>query len=366
MKEQLSNLQFSFLMIWEVIGNGIIFLPFLMAQFVTRDAWLSSALFMVGVAVSAGIAAYFVRMFPGQSLVQSFLVAFGPWIGRLTAGWFLVWLYISTCMIFRNSVFVVDQAILPLTPSDVVSVLAIVGISYVAYMGIEVMGRLAEVLTPIVVITAFVIMVLAIKHLHLSQVMPILADGWTPILKGSVLPWRFSTEVLLCLMFPNVLKQVSHIGRLLLIVGFILTVVGIVVEFYVVGILGEQVSSIAFPTLEIVRTIEYGEFFSRFDAIYVMGVVFLLMLKLAVFQYSLSLGIKELLHLGDHKSVIWSGGMAIWAGSFFFWPDAAKLNQFILFTSPAYFAATIVFLPIAASLVQQLRLTVRGWVSDVA
>lgn len=359
MKEQLSNIQFIFLMIWGVIGNGIIFLPFLMAQFVTRDAWLSAVLFIASAAMSAGIAGFFAHAFPGQSLIQSFFLAFGPWLGRLASLWFLLWLYISTCMIFRNSVFLVDEAVLPLTPTYVVSVLAIVGISYAAYMGIEVMGRLAEIVTPLAVIMALVIGLLALKNLHFRQVMPILADGWTPVLKGTVLPWRFSTEALICLMFPNVLKQTRHIGRLLLIVGFILTAVGIVVEFYVVGILGEQAKNTAFPILEIVRTIEYGEFFTRFDAIYVMGVVFILILKLAVFQYAWSLGIKELFHLNDYRPVIWSGAMAIWAGSMFLWPNSEELKKFILFTSPAYFAATIVLLPIVVSVVQKLRMSFR-------
>jgi len=359
MKEQLSNIQFVFLMIWGIIGNGIIFLPFLIAQFVTRDAWLSAALFILSAAMSAGIAAYFVRMFPGQSLIQSFLVALGPWFGRLASVWFLLWLYISTCMIFRNSVFLVEEAVLPLTPVYVVSAIMIVAIAYAAFMGVEVMGRLAEIVTPVSAIIVLVIGLLALKNLHFAQVTPILADGWTPVLKGAVLPWRFSTEVLLCLMFPNVLKQTSHIARLLLTVGFVLTVVGIVVEFYVVGILGEQARYSAFPTLEIVRTIEIGDFFTRFDAIYVMVVVFILTLKLAVFQYAWFLGIKELFHLNDYRSVIWSGSMAIWAGSMFFWPNSTELNKFILFTSPAYFAATIVLLPIVVSVVQKLRLSFR-------
>lgn len=359
MKQQLSNLQFVLLMVWGVLSNGFIFLPFLMAQFVTRDAWISAALFIGIAGLTASIASYFVHMFPHQSLTQSFLTALGPWLGRLTALWLLIWLYISTCMIFRNSTSLVEQVVLPLTPPYVLSAIMMIGISYAAYMGIEVLGRLSEVIVPIFILMSLVLGILALKNAHFANLTPILADGWTPVLRGAIIPWRFGASVLICLMFPNVVKQAKQIGRLLLVIGLVLTIAGIITEILVLGILGDQAKYVNFPILELVRTIEYGDFFSRFDVVYVMGVTFLLVLKLAVFQYALSVGMKELFHLKNYQSVIWGSGVAIWAGSMFFWPSSVQLNEFILFASPAYFATTIVLLPLAVGVIQNLRLTFR-------
>lgn len=344
------------------MGNGILFLPSALAQFVVRDGWMSAILLIISTSFLAGVAALYVRTFSSHSLVQSLIIALGPWLGRFLGIYYLLWLSISTCMFLRKFTFYVEDTILPQTPSYVLAGLFIIPIAYATWHGIEVIGRLAEILTPLAMLVTAGLSVLMMRHMDFTHITPILADGWTPVLRGAVIPWRFSTELMLCLMFlPNVKDPSKSLGKNLFLIGLVLTVSGVFAEVLIVGILGQQVTFSEYPILEAVRTIQLGAFLSRLDPLYAMGTVSILILKLTIYQYAWFLALKDLLHLPSYRPIVTSGTFALWAGSMILFHDLPSLDRYGIDTVPAFFASALVLLP----LLSILTMAIRKWIGKL-
>jgi spore germination protein KB len=91
-KIEISRYQFVIVLVWCVLGTGIVTVPFVIAQFTVRDSWITGLLFGVGGLLSAGVATLFVHSFPNRSLTSSLIDAFAERLGRVFGLWFLVWL----------------------------------------------------------------------------------------------------------------------------------------------------------------------------------------------------------------------------------------------------------------------------------
>lgn len=349
MKEQLSETQFVFLLIWTVMASGVIFLPYMISHFTSRDSWISALLFATATLLLTGIAWLYVRTCSSQTLMQSLLGAFGPWLGRIFGAWLLLFLFISASMYVRKTTLFVEETVLARTPLYIIDLLVVIPLAYATYLGLEVIGRLVELVTPVAVLVTGILSLLALKNVHPAMLLPILADGWSPVLRGAVLPWRFALESLLCLQFVTSLKKPrKSLPRALLWTGLVLTFFGVLAQVLIVATLGDQLTYSKYPILEVVKAVRYGEFFQRLDPLYVMGVLMLLMLKISIFLYVFAHGLKEILKLNHYRDVIWSASLAIWGASMMLWRDGETLDQYIVYTTPGYYAATILLIPLLA------------------
>lgn len=352
----ISRLQFIYLMTWLIMGTGVLTLPYSISQFVVRDAWMSAVLIFAMPLVASGITALYIRTFSTRPLVEGFHTAFGPWLGRLASMWLLVWLYALLCMIVRELCVFVEVGVLPQTPIYVISALVVFPVAITTSWGFEVMGRLSEILTPLAVIVTLALFGLAVQHADIHRLTPVLADGWTPVLRGTVIPWTWAMELVIALQFVQSLSNGGrYLTKDLLIVGAVLMTIGVVAEVTITSILGPQRTYSLFPILEVIRTIRYGDFLERLDPLYVMGVTSLILLKLSTFQYAWLSGLQQWLRCSSYRPLVWSGAFAVWTGSLFLWPDAPTMDEYILFTLPGYFAVTLIVLPLAAIVVYRIR-----------
>lgn len=161
-RQQLSHIQFAAILFWSVMGTGVLTLPWAIGQFVIRDSWISALWLFLIPMFAAGIGILFVHTFPGQTLVEGLLRAFGPWLGRLWSVWLLLWLLLFTPMVIRELTLFLEVTVLPQTPLYVLSGLAVVATAYLASAGLEVIGRVAVLITPIALIGTFALSLLVI------------------------------------------------------------------------------------------------------------------------------------------------------------------------------------------------------------
>lgn len=362
-KQQLSHFQFIAILLWSVMGTGILTLPWAIGQFVIRDSWISALMLLFVPVLASGVALLFVRTFPGQSLVEGLMTALGPWFGRAGALWFLIWLFLLNAMVLRELLVYVENSILPYTPINILSGLAVVAMAYVTASKIEVIGRIAAFFTPTAFLITAVLLALAVPHMDFSRLLPVFADGWRPVLRGSVIPWSWAAETLSALQFATALSNKGKfIGRDFLIVGLLMTILGGMAEVVITSVLGEQRINSLFPILEVVRTIQFSEFLERLDPLYVMGTTLLILIKVAVYNYSFCTGMEQVFRLKSYTAVVWGGVLPLWAASLFFWRDSASLAEYILFTVPVYYIGTMFGLPVLAVVVQWIR---QHWVHSV-
>jgi len=357
MDQQISRRQFSYLIYSQVIGLNMLIISFMISQSTVRDAWMVGPTFMIGPAMISLVIAWFIRTFPSQTLVEGFEKAFGRWLGPVFTSWVLVWLFIVTSIDTLETTHFVNTTLFPRTPAYLISLLLIVPVAYAVYMGLEVVGRLAEIILPVMLFITVALFLMAYQHAEISHLKPVLADGFSPVLRATLSPTTFSMKFLIALFMVRSLRKGSPIGRDLFITGVVVALTGTFAEFTTTVVLGQIRQYSIFPILEIVRTVRIGEFVQRLDTFYVITIITTTFLNLAALLYAISVGIKQLFKLDSYRHVVWSSGMVVWAGSVFLFHDIEKEKYFLLHTAPGYYYFTAIGLPTLAILV---RLVSRG------
>ena len=352
---QISRLQFFYLMLWVIMGTGITVLPFSIAQFTVRDGWMIPLFFFLGTVISAGVSVWFIRTFPNQSLLIGFETAFGTWIGRAIGIWILVWFLIHNGLLLRELSIFVEITSLPRTPFYIISAVIIIPITYGVFHGLEVISRLVEVITPIALILSLLIAILSLQNVDVSQLRPVLANGWTPVLRAAVLPsTSFSLQLIMALQVIKSLHNGKTFGRDLLLVGAILALAGVLIEGIITSVLGPASTYLALPVGEVVRGIRIGQFVERLDTIYVMGAMATMTFKISFFLYAMTLTMKEVFRLPTTKNMALPAGVAVWTANILFFHNSPDLHDFMLYTSPAYYVFTLLVLPLLAISFQRI------------
>ncbi|MDI3257660.1 MAG: endospore germination permease [Kyrpidia sp.] len=354
MRPQLSRLQFVFLSTWLILGTGILTMPFAIGQFVVRDTWLVPFLFPLGGVIVTGVIVLFRWTFPRQSLVEGCHTAFGPVVGRAVSLWWLYLMFVTECFVLREAAIFINTTVLPSTPNYMVTAIFMIPVAYAVYQGVEVIGRTAEIITPIGIGVILILFFLAMQHADPSYLQPVLADGWRPVLQGSVMIWAYAWEFLFVLQLGEEGRQL-RVGKELLVTILILTLAGVVAELTVTLVLGPSLRSTIYPLLEVVRSIRIGDFIERLDTFYVMGVITTIFLKLSLIHYAFANGISQWFGLRHYRPAVWSGGAAVWTGSLFFIHNNIALLNIILYTVWGYFTFTGMVIPPLAVAVQRWR-----------
>jgi spore germination protein KB len=245
-KVQISRYQIILALVWSVLGTAIVTIPFVIAQFTVRDGWISGLLFAVGGLLSASVAALFVHALPNRPLTTGLIDALGPWLGRVLGLWFLVWLYLINCTILREGIVFVGTTILPQTPMYIIGFAGAIGVSYSVYMGAEVIMRKGEFITPLAFIVAPVLFGLSMQHVDIHNLMPVLADGWQPVLRGAITPdLTYALELLIGLQFVHMLRNSGTLPKDMIIATGIVTVAGTFIIVITIGVVGQSASRLS-------------------------------------------------------------------------------------------------------------------------
>lgn len=200
---------------------------------------------------------------------------------------------------------------------------------------------MAEVITPMVLLLTVFLLVFSLQHAHFSHIRPVLADNWHPILRSSILPWTFSTEILLAIPLARHVKGDPIRIRDGIVFGLSLALTGVFIELVVISVLGSTIEHSAYPILEVVRSISSGQFFEHLDPLYVVTITLTILLKLSVIHYSWVVEAQQLFRFASYRPLVWSTGFLAWAGTSFLFRDVGALNEFMLYAAFAYFLCTV-------------------------
>lgn len=355
MYQQISRLQFVYLIYSQVIGLNLLIIPFMISKSVVRDSWMVGPVFILVSSMLSFVIVWFIRTFPGQTLVEGINSALGHWLGPVFTIWILIWLFVVTSNdIFETTLFV-STTLFPNTPSYIISFLLIVPVAYAVYMGLEVVGRLSEIILPVMVFITFVLLLLAYQYADISHLKPVLADGFSPILRAAMSPSTFAMKFLITLFMVQSLQKDAPIGRDLLITSLFIGLTGLFAELTSTLVLGQIRVYSTYTVSEIVRSVSIGEFIQRLDTFYVIIIITTTFLNLAALLYSISVGIQQLFKIDSYRPFVWGSGMVVWAGSVFLFRDSQTQKYFLMHTAPGYYYFTAIVIPVLAILVHLVR-----------
>lgn len=311
-REQISPVQVMVLMVVSRLSLTLVY--FGAAPGVDQDVWWQSALAALTSLIPAFLLSRIWLRFPAQSILMVAESVLGPWLGRavnlLYLLFFALLLSINLRLVGEFFIF----AFLPRTPLLVVGgVLALLAI-WAARAGIEVIGRAAQVVFPLLVGTVFLIVLLLAQNLNLEMLLPlrIRVTGPLPHLQDMVNVSARTIEIVwLGLVAPSV-SEPQGLWRAVVKAHLWLGAVWVTMNIAIIGTLGRSIEQFLFPFFDSVKMIHVADFVERVDSLFLAIWLFGMFLRVSAMLWSLSVGTAQWIRVTDYRPLaVPLGGIAL-------------------------------------------------------
>lgn len=274
-----------------------------------KDVWLAILLGMF-----VGIVFFFVyyflfRQYPNLPFTGYTRKMFGKYLGWIIGLLYVLYFLYSAADNIRSFGDLLLSSILPNTPLLAIIILFVLTVSYVLSLGIEVVGRTAEVFIVILILLGISgnFLVLVSGNVDLHNIQPFLENGWTSILTTAFLEtsnFPFNQMVVFMMLLPylNRPRLVKKVWLSALILGGLILCWTASLNIAVLGV--EEVKKSTFPLLLTVGKINLFEFIQRVDVIVVFTLLITVFFKASIFFYGTLIGIVDLFKLKNHQQII--------------------------------------------------------------
>ncbi len=328
-KGRISNIQAAMLAITSLTIIGHLILLTVVIQQSRQDGWIAAIagtiLGLVGIIALVKLS----QKFPGLTLIEILFKHFS-WPGKMIGALYLVYFFIMVVLATRLFAEAY-KVIMPETPMWAFITVILLLAAFIVYKGLETMGRLNQIMLPILVIIAIAVAYLTWgENKDYANLLPIMGDGLTPVAIGSlsVMGW-FGEFVIMGMLLPYVQrpKKLVKTGvgvAVITLIFFLGPITGPVAMFG-----AEQAAKMVFPTFSEVRYIVAGEVINRFDAIAILFWTVGLMIRISLFFYGLCLGLAQSLRLHTYQPLVIPLAWLIGVSAILFAKNYVELNQFL-------------------------------------
>ncbi|MGK4043428.1 endospore germination permease [Heyndrickxia oleronia] len=345
-KGKITSLQMALLMYPTIVATAILAVPSLTAKYAQQDLWISPILASVVGLFTVYVTCRLNKLYPNKTIIQMSENIMGKVPGKLITLFFLFFYIHVTGLIVRDySEFLVGSFFFK-TPITIISGSMVFLCALAVRGGIEVLGRMAQLFSPVFCIPLIILILLLIPEFKISNLSPVLEGGFFPAMKGAIVPSGWFSEffiMIFLLPFLNEKKKGMKYGMVAVVVVMLtLVVVNLTVQL----VLGTTTATKVYPLMNVSRYIGVGDFFEHLEsismAIWIMGAF----VKISVFYYAVSSGIAEWFNLSDFRLVIWPVAILIVEFSFWSIPNIMEYSRFDFIAFPFYAIFIQVIIPV--------------------
>lgn len=335
-KGKISSMALLFMLMNVVGPTAIIFLPAVAAKYAKQDAWMTPIIATIPGVVVIILASELGRRFPGKTIIEYLPEILGNWLGTATGVLYLFFFIHTNGIIIREYGELMANIALPQTPTIVTHTSFVFLAAYAIRSGLEVIGRLLILILPAAIFAFFILLLFGLQEAKFNNLLPMLENGLSLILLGSVTPSAWRGEVIFLAMFLPYLVETQK-GKLLGIWAVVLTGAVLVVDAAVnTAIFGPSTARLVFPTFEIANTVEA-------IGIFRVGVLFLsiwqllsIWTKITMFYYVAVLRTAQLLKLKDYRPVVLPIGIILAAFSIVVVENSVRIPQYVTTGFPPF------------------------------
>ncbi len=266
---KISIRQLQILLILDIFGMGITFLPKKMVEFAGQNGWICVVFGSILACFCVWILTSLAEKFPNDSFVTYCgKIVTKPVAYIITAG-FVVKIILTVSMELRIFSEIVKQTILFNTPYYVISICMLLLGAYGALKGYESRGRIAEILIFIIFIPLFIIFGFVASGADYTNLLPFWDFNNKSLILGSVVSlFMFSGIEFVLLAYPylnNSKKAKKESIKAVVFIGIIMSVITLVT----IAKFGPfDIKNQIWPVLELMNTVDIpGAFLERQDAI---------------------------------------------------------------------------------------------------
>ncbi|MEF2966722.1 endospore germination permease [Paenibacillus sp. M1] len=279
--------------------------------------------------------------YPERSLIEYSSSILGRFLGKIVGLLYIGYFLMQTAITVRFFDDFLVTRFFYHTPMEAIGLGLLVIVVYAVYMGVEVIGRCASVLVPVIFFGMLLLVALAFSQAHGYNVAPTWETSPGEFMI-TMLPTatRWSELAWTAVLFPLIRKRQNIKPAVfggIIFVNFLFFIVNV----SVVAIFGPvSVKNIRFPTLEMVQSVSVGEFLDRVESL-VLGLwVFGAFVKTAIFFYVCVQCVTEWFKLKDRKPLIIPMGIIVYLLSILLFSNIVELSIFSGTVIPIDFAFT--------------------------
>ncbi|MED1097975.1 MULTISPECIES: GerAB/ArcD/ProY family transporter [Bacillus] len=281
-----------------------------------QDAWLAILLSAIPGVLLLLVYGSLHKLYPNLPLTGYAREIVGKWIGTLLGLIFIMDFFHLAARDLRDYGDLLSTTIFDKTPLFIIHVMMILTMIYILYLGIEVLGRMAEIYLVMMFFLGFlgIISVLLSGKINISHLFPVLEYGWKPVII-TAFPYLFSfpwTEMLsFTLVFPylNNSGSVKKVGISAILFSAIILSLTAILNISVLSVDGFTRSN--FPLFETIRRVRLMEFIERLDPIVLLTLIIGNFFKVIIFFYATVICISDLFRIKNHKNLIFPIGIII-------------------------------------------------------
>jgi spore germination protein KB len=328
-KGKISNIQAGMLAVTSLTIVGHLILLTVVISQARQDGWISSIIGTILGLIGIIALVKLLQSFPGLTLIEILFQHFS-WVGKVIGILYLVYFFIMTILATRLFAEAYKKIMVD-TPLWAFVIIILLLTTFIVYSGLETLGRLNQVMLPVLVIIAIAVVFLTMgKEKDYSNLLPILGNGFTPVAQGSlsVMGW-FGEFVIMSMIFPYVqqpkkLVKTGVVAAIITLVFFLGPITGPIAMFGPV-----EAAKMTLPTFSEVRYIVAGEVINRFDAIAILFWTVGLMIRISIFFYGICLGTAQALKLTSYHPLVIPFAWLIGVGAILFAKNYAELKEFL-------------------------------------
>ncbi|MFP3727414.1 GerAB/ArcD/ProY family transporter [Priestia filamentosa] len=281
-----------------------------------KDAWISTLLAMSGGVVLFLIFYFLFRQYPNLLLTGYIREIFGKYLG-----WIIGLVYCNHFLYIcgRNVRELGDlllSSTLRETPLVVINLTLVLVMCYVIHLGVEVIGRTAEVFIVILFIFGILgnVFILVSGDVNFAQIRPFLEHGWKPILTTAfphqlIFPFGEMIAFTMLLPYLNRPELAKRVGLTAVISSGVILSWTVLLNISVLGI--DVMHRSVFPTLKAVGKVHLLEFIERLDAIVVFTLLITIFFKASIYLYAAVIGLADLFKLNTYRQVLLPMGTTV-------------------------------------------------------
>ncbi|MGO1368309.1 GerAB/ArcD/ProY family transporter [Senegalia sp. (in: firmicutes)] len=306
-KINISSNQIRNLVFLQYIATSIILVPSIAVDITKQNAWITAIIGSMFSIIMVLIYNNLADKMKDKTILEYIESVFGKYIGKLISISFILFLTIACATQIWITGSFLSTLILHETPQYVIHIIFMIAIAIASKLGLEVLARSSELVTPLIVISFFITILLLLNEVDFNYMFPILEDGIQPVFK-SVIPFMTSTSftlIALFIFFPANVDNLKESKKAFLTATILGTIVLLIVIDFCILVLGPEITARhMYPTHILMKKVQLGEFIQRIEIIVAMLWFLATFYKLFIYFYGLAFGISQMLKLNDYRILV--------------------------------------------------------------
>ncbi len=302
-REVISKYQAVNIMCMFILGTSFVLGPGAQAR---QDIWLSVLTALIAVVPLYFLYSKILALFPGKDMFDIFQLVFGKYAGGFIILLYVWYLFHQGALVLRSFSEFIEIVAIPATPQFIIILCMGILCIWMNKAGIEVLGRWAALIFPLMVIVFMITLALSVPKMSLLNMLPVLERGFKPVFKDAFVAFTYPfAEMVAFLVVLDNLKSAKPLFK----IYFISLLIGggmiLLVSMRNILVLGVDLAThLYFPSYSVGRLINMGDFLQRIEIIVSINFIFSGIVKTSICLYGAGKGLAKALHISDYKSLV--------------------------------------------------------------